>query len=399
MMCITDGVLRAKLDGELSEAELLGVNRHLASCADCRGRAESIALQAERVGGALATLAPLPSEASADAGTALTRFKARQRTAEPEVASFSSRVFGKLFDRRLRPAWGALAAAALVITFLSFAPVRSWGQKILAMLRVQKIAVVPVDLEALDRPAGEGRLGKTIGQLLSDNVVVTMKPGEPQSVTGAEEATELAGFRVRTLSSRADQPRLRVQGEAAFHMTVDRGRLQTILDEAGRSDLQLPASLEGATIAVHVPKMVLAQYGNCSNSRSRDKANSPQEDDVNSCIELAQVPSPTVSVPPDLKMGELAELGLQLAGMSAEDAHAFCQTVDWTSTLVLGIPRGTSYQTVDVEGVQGTLIDLPRRGDRRPAGYALLWVKDGIIYALTGDGNPANAVPLAGSLN
>lgn len=398
MTCLTDGTLRAQLDGELSEAESVEVNRHLASCPDCHHRAEGVALQAERVRGALAALAPLPAESSADAGIALARFKARQRTAEPEAPSLISRLFGKLFDRRLRPAWGALAVVAVVIAFLSFAPVRSWGQKILAMLRVQQITVVPVDLEALNRPAGEGRLGKTIGQLLSDNVVVTMKPGEPQSAADAEEASQRAAFRVRLLGNRADQPRLRVQGETALHMTVNRERLQTILDEAGRSDLQLPAALEGATVAVHVPSLVLAQYGHCSNSSSND-ASSPQAGDANSCIDLAQVPSPTVSVPPDLDMAQLAEVGLQLGGMSAEDAHAFCQTVDWTSTLVLGIPRGISYQTVDVEGVQGTLIDLPRRGKRRSTGYTLLWVRNGIIYALTGDGSSANAVPLAESLN
>ncbi len=100
-------------------------------------------------------------------------------------------------------------------------------------------------------------------------------------------------------------------------------------------------------------------------------------------------------------MAQLAEMALQLGGMSAGDAQAFCQTVDWTSTLVLGVPRGTSYQTVDLDGVQGTLIDLPRRRDGRagPPRYALLWVRNGVIYALSGEGSSADAVLLAESLN
>ena len=81
------------------------------------------------------------------------------------------------------------------------------------------------------------------------------------------------------------------------------------------------------------------------------------------CTYLVQAPSPTVSVPPDLNMAEIAEAALELAGMSSGDAHAFCQTVDWSSTMVVPIPRNTSsYQTVTVDGVEGTLITeaLPR---------------------------------------
>jgi hypothetical protein len=290
---------------------------------------------------------------------------------------------------------------SFIVALLSLAPARSWAQRILAMLRVQKIAVVSVDLEPLDRLNADGRLGKTIGQLISDNVIVTMKPGEPQVATSLEQASELAGFRVRLLSSRADPPQLKVQGETAFHMTVNRDRLQEIVNEAGHSDLQLPASLEGATIAVHIPKAVLAQYGNCWNPPGRGETNSVPQGNANGCVDLAQVPSPTLSVPSDLNMEQLAEMAMQVGGMSAEDARAFCQTVDWTSTFVLGIPRGTSYQTVEVDGVQGTLIDLPHRRDRRngPPRYALLWVRNGIIYALSGEGSSAEAVPLAESLN
>src|SRR5712692_4669880 len=397
MNCITEGILRARLDGDLSEAESVEIESHLASCADCRRRSEIVARQAEHVKGAFSALAPLPDEASADERIALARFRAQTTAREVATRSLLSRIV----SLRLRPAWGALALASLVVAFLSFAPARSWAQRILAMLRVQKIAVVPVDLEALNGMNADGRLGRTITQLISDNVVVTMKPGEPRLVTSAEQAGELAGFRVRLLSSRADPPQLKVQGEAAFHMTVNRDRLQQILAEAGRPDLQLPASLDGATIAVHIGKGVLAQYGDCSKPPSSGGANASPQSAANGCVNLAQVPSPTVSVPPDLNMAQLAEMALELGGMSAGDAQAFCQTVDWTSTLVLGVPRGTSYQTVDLDGVQGTLIDLPRRRDGRvgPPRYALLWVRNGVIYALSGEGNSADAVLLAESLN
>ena len=398
MTCITDGMLHARLDSELNEAELLAVENHLAACADCRRRTEAIAAQTERVRGALEALDPVPGEAPGDARVALARFRAEHAVLETPVPSLPSR----LFARRLRPVWGAVAALALVAVFVSFAPAHTWAQKILAMLRVQKIAVVTIDPEALSSGRENGELqGKAIGKFISDNLVVTLDPGKPQPAASADEASRQAGFRVRTLTSLPTPPQLSVQGEGAFHMTLNRDRLQAILEEAGRSDLQLPESLDGATIAVHVPKAVFVRYGSCSEPKRAASApdSAPSGPEAQGCTFLLEVPSPTVSVPPDLNIAQVAEAGLQLAGMSADAAHAFCQTVDWTSTLVLPIPRdATSYQTVEVDGVQGTLIDMARVGRRRPAGYTLLWVSNGIIYSLVGQGDSANAVTLADSL-
>ena len=41
MTCLTDGILRAKLDGELNETEHSEVVSHLASCSACRQRTDS----------------------------------------------------------------------------------------------------------------------------------------------------------------------------------------------------------------------------------------------------------------------------------------------------------------------------------------------------------------------
>jgi hypothetical protein len=400
MTCLTDGILRANLDGELNEAERQEVESHLGSCGQCRERVQLMAGQTQRVGTLLSTLSPQPDQAPADAAVALMRFKARQRAAEAEVPS----LLGRFFSARLAPAWGAVAALALVGAFFSLAPARGWAQKILAMLRVQKIAVVPVDLTTFDGRNDSGA-AKMIGQMISDNVVVTMKPGEPQWVSTADEASQLAGFKVRLLTARADSPRIRVQGEQAFHMTLNRDRLQAILQEVGRPDLTLPDSVDGATIAIHIPKTVAAVYGHCQHLESKAEAPAGAEQQAlegnsSDCAFLAQVPSPTVSVPPNLNLEQVAEAGLQLAGMSAAEARSFSENIDWTSTLVVPLPRhATSYQSVEVEGVPGTLIETPARGRRQQMAYTLLWVKNGIIYTLAGPGSPNQAVPLAESLN
>ena len=50
---------------------------------------------------------------------------------------------------------------------------------------------------------------------------------------------------------------------------------------------------------------------------------------------------------------------------------------------------------VKVNGAQGTLLNM---AGRRGPTYALLWSKNGIVYSLTGFGDPSDAVSLANSL-
>jgi hypothetical protein len=112
---------------------------------------------------------------------------------------------------------------------------------------------------------------------------------------------------------------------------------------------------------------------------------------------LVEMPSPTVNAPADLDVNQLAQLGLEFTGMSKEDAAAFTSTVNWTSTLVIPIPKNAaSYEQVTVDGVTGTLIERPI--DDAPQ-YALIWIKDGIVYAISGLGaNSQQAIDLANSL-
>jgi len=83
--------------------------------------------------------------------------------------------------------------------------------------------------------------------------------------------------------------------------------------------------------------------------------------------------------------------------MSAEDAAHFAQSVDWTTTLVIPIPRyGTTYREVPVDGATGTLI-LQDLKDH-PKQYLLVWAKDGILYSLTGPGDGSAGLRIANTL-
>lgn len=292
------------------------------------------------------------------------------------------------------------AALLILALVLAFPGTRALAGELLNLFRVQQVAVVPVDFTGLEQLTGDGVLGNQFTELISNSINITDEPGDPVEAADAAQASQLAGFNVR-LPQTADPSQIYVMDGAAFSMTVDRAKAQALLDEAGRGDLVLPASVDGADISVNIPSAVSTAYGTCPKPEA-DSSESEVEDSsqrYRDCVILAQIPSPSVNAPADLDINRLAQIGLEFTGMSAEEATAFTSTVDWTSTLVVPIPsNAATYEQVTVDGVTGTLIQRASR-EGEPSTFALFWVKDGIIYAISGRGaNSGQAMEMANSL-
>lgn len=297
-----------------------------------------------------------------------------------------------------RPIWIVLIAIIIVAAGLSFGPGRNLSRKFLQSLRMQKIQAVNVDLSSFVGPNANRTLQQMFSQMISDKVTVTVNEKE-QAAPNAAAASQLAGFQVQLLRAGKEAPELAVIGEHAFNLAVDRARLQAIFNEAGRPDLILPQSIDGATVAVRIPRRVQAKYGNCPGPPSAT-ANvatpQPPSTEYSDCTILDQGPSPVVSIPAGLNVEQLAQIGLELAGMSPNQAHDFLKTVNWKMILGISVPRSMrSYEAVEVSGVQGTLLNT---AGRRGPTYTLIWAKNGMAYSLTGFGNSGGAVALADSL-
>jgi hypothetical protein len=392
MNCLTDNTLRAYIDRELNPLELSEVKNHLAACSTCQAHFEILSATALRVSSQFASLDATSSAAEPDAHIAFSRFKANLPLAEQPVPFFS-----RIFSGPSRLAWAASLAAAVLFFSLLFPATRGFAQRLLATLRIQKVQTISLDFSSMDN-AGNRNLRQALQQMISEKVVVTANEKE-LSASSREAASQLTGFPVRLISSRTDSPNFRVSGAHAFQMTVDRARLQDILDQAGRPDLILPATLDGSMVSVQIPRGVEVRYGNCKSAAQTQAPSSSQASPAPAepCLALIQVPSPVVNYPSDLNLQQLAETALQLAGMTPVQARQFCQTVDWKSTLVLPIPPMVrSYETVNINGIQGTLLHIPGRD--HPS-FALIWVDAGIIYNLIGWGDSTSAVQLASSLD
>lgn len=390
MNCLPDELLRAWIDHELSDGERANVDRHLDACARCRERLGHLERAARE---AAHTLSALGDGAKNFTPSAEALAHLRARLGEDAEAGRENRVRA-LFARHPAPAWATAAIAALVVVMITLAPARSAAQRVLAMLRIQKVTVVPVDFPA----APNHDTMQRVRQLIASRVTVTLSPGKAQIEPDAASASKFAGFHVRTLSGVQGAPEISVLGRQAYVMTLDRARLQEILSDLGRPDLRIPASVNGQTVAVHIPKAAFIRYGNCT-FHHHDASQTAAPGGSTGCVAVAEVPSPIVSVPPGLDIDQLAQVALEATGMSQSEAAAFCQTVDWKSTLVIPIPENaSSYQQVTVDGAEGTLI-LGRAHNGRPGEFGLVWVKNGIIYSIHGAGGPARALALAGSMS
>ncbi len=403
-MHLDDEALHAYLDRSLADAE--HAVEHLNSCGECRARLEAVQARAARVDSILAVLDPSPSESPRSAQLAFAQLTARRLAASQKQGA---NMLKTILTRRLRPLWIGVSIVVLFAAAFSYPPVRAWATDLLAQFRVQKVAILPVDSTRLTQLGGDTALGQQISRILSASLSVTKEPGEPQAAANAAQASQMAGFTVRLPASRSDAPQLAVQGGSAFQFTVDRARAQSLLNDSGFSRLQLPASIDGAVIKIELPAGVSAAYGDCPSAKeavteihvSRD----PDGDRVirnssgrvlTSCVALVQMPSPIVDAPADLDVQSLAEIGMQFAGMTPEEARKFSQTVDWTSTLVIPIPRREStHKQVSVDGVTGYMIERSMDAGLQ---YGVVWVKHGIIYAIGGWGDPAQALEMAKSL-
>jgi hypothetical protein len=383
---LTEGELRASLDGELDGNHL----SHLEACTECKQQLNQLKQKHLRVASRLSFLAP-GTEPVPPVRFAWSRFT------DQYLKQKENSMLRKWFAF---PVVRAAAIAVVVLALLMAIPTtRALAGELLKLFRVQQVAVLPIDSAGLESLTGNKALGSQLSELISDSTDVTDQPGEPIVVATAKEAGTSAGFNIR-LPADVAPSKIYVTDSSAYKLTVDRAKAQAFIEGAGRSDLVLPESIDGAVITVSIPSTVNTTFGTCPEPQmvkpEMSEMDGPRES-YPDCIVFTQMPSPLVNAPEGVDMAQLAQIGLEFSGMSRTEAAAFTATVDWTSTLVVPIPRNAaSYEDVSVDGVTGKLI--LRTSDYAPE-YALLWVKNGIVYSISGSGtNTAPAFEIVDAL-
>lgn len=292
----------------------------------------------------------------------------------------------------------SLVAACGVLVALTGTAV---GEHFLTRLRIARPQAVSAAVPGAGAAGGARPLQNMIGGMIASSVnVVLDEPDQPvANVAAAEKATGFAPHLPRTETG---APAMVAMGAHTIDMTVDVAQLRTIFAEAGKAGVPLPESAQGSMVVLRTPRALRAQYGNCpvpaaNTIQGQVQGPPPPSTDNASCIALVESSAVSADVPPSLDMGPLMEIALELSGMSPAQAQGVPQLLDWKSTLAVSFPRNLrSVETKDVHGAPAML--LVTAGRRGPT-WELVWAKGPLVYALTGYGNSADALPLANSID
>lgn len=367
----TDNLLRSLIDQELPASQADQIHKHLVHCSECQTRFNHIQQRSTQVKAHLDLLAP----------------PARQTTPQQAYQMFIRNTYRRkeilqtMTNRR--PLWTALAVIAILAIALSITPVRAWAGSLLSLFRVQKITVVQFDPNQARQLSDSLSINQdAITALLDENLVINSH-GDAQPVSSVEEAATLAGFTPRLPSSFQGKD-LKFQPEVEADLTIDQPEMQSLLAAIG-SDIELPPDVDGKMVSAYVPGAIIAEYG----------CQTDDTDSVSQCTSFYQMPSPTVDAPEGLDVQGIGSSMLELLGFSHEEAQQISQRIDWTTTLVLPIPQDESIEISEapVDGVTGTLLVSPTENT-----FMLLWVKEGMIYALKAPGGSVEAMNLADAL-
>ena len=291
-----------------------------------------------------------------------------------------------------RPALAILGSLAIGAVLIGFPSVRAAAQQFLDLFRVQRFTAVSIDPSRMDQiqQLQNGKLD--LKALLSRDLQILKDPGEPRLVGDAVAASQATGMDVRlpvVLPEGMTQGEIRVGGEGLVRFTADTSKLETLLETLEINDVQIPSQLNGAVITVRIPPCAIATY-------SRGKAQAT----------LMQANSPEIKLPTGVFLPQLAEMGLRVAGLSADEARRLAYSIDWHSTLMVPVPaNAASFREVELRGTKGLLIETrsgnrppnPNRPRVQPASF-LLWTEADRVYVLSGTVRSIELMELANAL-
>jgi hypothetical protein len=292
------------------------------------------------------------------------------------------------------------AAVVAAVAVLASLPIKreSLGSRFLKSLRIARPQTVSANAPA---PGAARRLSDVVIGIAAETTTVSTVE-EDQPVPSADSAGRLAGVRVRVLRARTDPASFTVLGAQTTGARANRRQISTLFVEAGRRELRVDPSVEGAPLSLTVPRGVRAQFGNCpppiqNTLQTQIQGPPPPSTDNANCVILTEMPQAVLAMPAALDTSAVLGIAVELMGMSPNQARDFQRLFGWRGAIAMSPPRFVrSYEVVDVGGRSGMLMIT---GGRRGPTYVLSWMADGVVYTLTGYGSSADAVALAKSVS
>jgi hypothetical protein len=352
---LSDGTLRRIYDEPL--ALTAADQAHYDGCADCRARFESIANTAR----ATTTLLSVPGFAPEPAG-ALNSLRARIRT---EEAARPPRWYERWLNQaspRWRPMATPAVAVLLAATLLTGLAVTGVAQSLIRIFEPQSLAAVQVSPSDF--------AGRNV-QL--DYGQVEWLPAAPElrhvsDPTAAQSQSGLPILTPASLPKGVSGPvSFGVASHATGSLTFDAERLRASAATKGVKVNPMPPSINGSTLVVNAGPALIEVWGL---SASSGQAQVPT-------LVIAQTRVPTVDST-GATTSQLEDYLLSQPGVPPDLAAQIRAIKDPSTTLPIPIPKGlATTEPVQVNGTSGLLI-------KAALGAGVVWVKNGVIYAVGG---------------
>ena len=373
MLHLSDGVLRRKADEPLA----IGApqKQHYDACLDCQARFSDIARDSATV----AELMAVP-ELPLSPELALSRLRRGIEAGEAaRPVTFAERVTTGARQRwpRVSRSVAALAFAAILLGLLGTSGVAQTMFKIFEPQQFQAVQVRPTDLNRIGLALDYGKLQWTSG------------PPDLKPVASASQAAERSGLPL--LTPGALPPGIPstvsylVAPRTTGSLTLNAVRLRSSAEKAGVTVSPMPASIDGSTLYLDAGPALMEIYGDAAPNASGVLEGIP-------ALVIVQTRTPTISSTGATQQ-QLEDYLLSQPGVPPEVAAQIRAIEHPNTTLPVPIPSGlaTSRQ-VQVQGAKGLLVD---------AGIlsAVVWQKDGVIYAVGGQITPDQVITIANSLH
>jgi anti-sigma factor RsiW len=384
-MRLDEGKLRAYLDQDLPPEEQEKVRKQLADSPQAQAWLARLSQERDDFAPYLAALAPGAGDRSA-APQALRRLQAHISGGSFQTPITEMRERTKLmsirpFIRRYQSVIAVLAVVALTVGLFSLAPVRAMAGNFLKIFRVQTVQIVPVDADHLRAMRDDPRFQGLMEELEPQINVVT--DSEAQTVDSLAEANDLAAFPVAEITALPGElgapSSIAIFPEKVVNLNLDKELLEAIF-EAADIEISLPDSLNEEPFVVTEPNSVVQTW----------KAGDQE------ILSFVQMTAPAVEYPDDLDLEALGVAGLQLLGMSEAEATTLGANIDWTTTLVLPVPKDAdmSVTEVSIHGADGLLFANPDAEDAA----AVMWQEGDMSYMVAGEFSADEVMSMAESV-
>jgi hypothetical protein len=365
---LSDGTLRRMVDEPL--ALTADEQVHFDGCAECHSRYDAIAAGARASAALLAVPAFEPQPA---AGFTSLRPQLAQQVARPAP------LYQRWIDRngsRMRPLATPLLAAGLVAILLMGITATGVGGELLRIF--QPTQVVPVQVS----PSGVAPQS-----LLLDYGTVRWLPAAPsaQQLTDPSAAHTQTGLPVlmpATLPNGVSGPvTYGVVSQATGSLTFDADRLRASALKQHVKVNPMPSSINGSTLVVNAGPALLEVWGMSGSTELQAPT-----------LVIAQTRVPTIDST-GASQAELEDYLLSQPGVPPDLANQIRAIKDPSTTLPLPIPKGlATTEPATVNGHPATLI-------KAVIGAGVVWIQNGVIYAVGGQLTPDQVLAIATSLH